>query len=282
MSHTFQVIKHDTARSYLDVCEAALLKTRPTQANLPILSARQMAVAESTTTTPAAATDNKAFFYTITLRQAALRSSSDDSPIVLTLAHVYPYPAVLGSSLDPSIFSPDIIKGALKAFADALVSDGLSATRLPCTTGPRLLVDAFADAWAKMHNLEHRDKPILHMYNTYVTKETLRPPVRPNTDNSISLGKIKMEELNIAANLLLKFFIEALPRNHNIEAATGAAKRYISAGEMFGIWVNGALKGLSVLTRPTPGVMAVAHVFTDPETRGKGLAELVVRYSCEQ
>jgi hypothetical protein len=282
MSFNFQVTKHVTARSYLDACEAALLETRPTQSNLAILSARYMVAAESATTDPAPAPANKAFLYTITLDQATLPSPSSEFPIVLTLTHVYPYPAALGSSVDPSIISPGIINGAMKAFADALVSDGLSATRLPSATGPRLLADAFANAWATLHNLEHRDEPILHMYNTYVTKETLRPPVRPNTDNSIILGKVKMEELDVAANLLLKFYIEVLPRNHSIEAATGAAKRYISAGEMIGIWVNGALKGVSVLARPTPGVMAVGHVFTDPETRGKGLAELVVRYSCEQ
>jgi hypothetical protein len=278
MSITFNVIRHSMARSYLDACEAALLKTRPTQANLSILSARYIAASEIDSSDPTSESERKHFFYTITLDQA----SPDGGSIILAFAQTHPFPAVLGTSVDPSIIPQDVIKGAMKAFVDACILDGLSVAHLQSTVGPKAFAESFAHAWAVAYHLEQKKEPILHMYNTYVTKDTLRPSVRPKLNNRITLGKVQIEELNAAAVLVHQYNLEEQPRNHTIEASTTSAKGYIDAGEMFGIWDGGELRGFAVLTRPTPGVKAFAYVYTAPKMRGQGLAEAVVRYACEQ
>jgi hypothetical protein len=285
MSSAYTVVKHDRAQSFLQACEAALLRTRPTQANVTLTNAKHVAATEATLTpsTPSASVNTKPLLYTITIdHPILLQSSSDAFPLVFALSRSNAQSAVLASSASPSELTPEVVKGTMNAFVGACLSDGLSGTQLLSTFGPRALVDAFAHAWVEANKLTLKDNPLMHMYNTYVTKETLRPSVRPQVDSNVTLRKVKIEELEVAAELLLQFYFETGRCTHTLEIAMSAAKQFIDDEEMFGVWVNGALKGFSVATRPTPGVMAIAHVYTDPDTRGKGLAEIIVRYTCEQ
>jgi hypothetical protein len=65
----------------------------------------------------------------------------------------------------------------MKAMAHTANDANLSVSRLTSTCGPAALGNAFADAWAEAHQIMRQENPIVHIYHSFVTKDTLRPAV---------------------------------------------------------------------------------------------------------
>jgi hypothetical protein len=271
MPLTFTAQTFSTAREFIDACAAPLLETRPTHANLALATSYDIAKEEASSTS----SDTKHWWLAVS------PTSHDSTPkLLFTLAVLKTYPGVLACSVDPKSLSSEVIDGAMQALVSAANAASLPPTRLSSINGPKALGDPFADNWAASHNLTRMQKPIMHIYHSFVSTGTLRPAVRPKVAN-VTLGKVTIEELDVAGDMLVKFTL-GKPHEWDFAAARRVAEGIINSGGMFGVWVDGNLKGYVAVTRPTPGVKAISQVFTYEDARGKGLAELVVREACER
>jgi hypothetical protein len=99
--------------------------------------------------------------------------------------------------------------------------------------------------------------------------------VRPSVDN-VTSGKVRTDELDTAGDMLVRFSAD-YPRPWSLEFAKEYAATKIKEEALYAARVDGQLKALATITRPTPSVKALAQVFTDENTRGKGLAEVATR-----
>jgi hypothetical protein len=257
MSPTFTTQTYATAQEFLDACAPALEETRATNANLPISTSYVAAKSDTPSTT-------KEWWISV-----SSPSPSDPAKTALfTLTVLGTFPGGIASSVDPKSLTPEFIKAAMQALVSAADAEELPVPRLSSVTAPRALAEPFSDAWASAHNLKPLEKPLVTFYHALATKDTLRPPVRPKLDN-VTTGKVRMDELDIAGEMLVRFSYE-LPRQWSLESAKKFAAAKIEEGALYAARVDGELKSIAALTRPTPGVKAIAQVFTDENTRGKG------------
>jgi hypothetical protein len=262
MLPTFTTQTFSTAQEYLDACAPALEETRATSANLHIASAYTAAKAGPNPDDP---------------RQwwLAVSAPSNAGNALFTLTVLGTLPGGLCSSVDPKRLGTDYVKAAMQALADLAQAEGLLVSRLFSVCAPRALAAPFVDAWAAMHNLTPRAEPVMHMYHSRVTKNTLRPPIRPKVSD-VRINMATMDDLDAVADMLVLFSHE-LPSSWDIDHAKKFAAWKIEEGVLFTARVSGELKAIAATARPTPGVKAVSQVFTDPACRGKGLAELITR-----
>jgi hypothetical protein len=257
-----------SAPDFLDACASVLMATRTVSANLPLSSAfalRDGAI-------PPSPSD----------LWLAARMKSDDAlngeaTIVLTLVNVFP--GVLASSTDPALLSPTIVADAMAEIVRTLDSEAVAVDRVYSVAGPAALSNAFAGAWEAAHGVQRRPDPLMHMYLSYVTRETLRPPTRappPGTE----VGSLGLEDLEVAAKMNQRFG-ETTPHRLDDAAALEQTRGLIGRGEMFGVRVAGALRAIAIAKISMPGVRSVGKVWTDEDVRGRGLAEVVVREACK-
>jgi hypothetical protein len=265
MSPTFTIQTFSTAQEFLDTCTPALEETRATNANFPIAPSYTAAANSD------ASSKTKQWWLAV-----SSPSPCDAGKIALfTFTILGTLPGGLASSLDPKTLSPEYINSAMQALVSAANAAELPVQRLHSISGPRALAEPFVDAWAGAHDLNPLSTPLMYSYHTFVTKDTLRPPVRPSVDN-VTSGKVRTDELDIAGDMLVRFSAD-YPRPWSLEFAKEYAATKIEEEALYAARVDGQLKALATITRPTPSVKALAQVFTDENTRGKGLAEVVTR-----
>jgi predicted GNAT family acetyltransferase len=271
MTPTFTPQAFSTAQAFLDACAPALLATRPAPANLAVASSYPIAAEEATS----GPSPIKQWWLSVT-------SNADDasSSVLFAFVVLKTYPGVLACSADPKSLSEDTLRAAMQAMVEAAKSAELPHTRLTSVIGPKVLSAPFASAWAASHNLTVKEKPLMHMYQSTVTKSLLRPPVRPKLDN-VTVGRITMDDLDIATDMLVTF-TQATAHAWGRDFARTMAEQNIKDGTLFGAHVDGKLKAIAAFMRPTPGVKAISQVYTAEDARGQGLAELVVREGCER
>jgi hypothetical protein len=262
--------RYKTAKEYIDNCAPSLIKTRPTQANLALASP----YASIKTPTPSDIEE-----WWISLSPDSTSQSVHDADVLFTFTVMGTWPGVLACSVDPKDLPVEYLKDAMRAMVHAAREANLSASRLYSICAPTSLGNPFADVWAEVHKLTRKTTPIMHMHHSFVTKETLRPAVRPKVDG-VDLGSVTEEEIGTAAALIADFTRDS-PHPTSLETALKSVERYVKDGEIYRALVDGHMKAYVVITRWSPGVKAIANVYTSPDTRGKGLAEALVRYTVE-
>jgi hypothetical protein len=196
MSPTFTSQRFSTAQEFLDECAPALLATRSTQANLALSSSYSIAGESIASSLP----ENPQWWLAVSLNDP---SEESVTPLPLfAIIIVKTYPGVFACSNDPKSLSEKVIRGAMLGLIQAAVDIPISW--LSSIFGPKALSVLFAGLWASSRNLQPVEKPLLHAYQTFLTKESLRPPVRPGSEN-ITVGRVPMDEINVAADMFVKF-----------------------------------------------------------------------------
>jgi hypothetical protein len=264
MSPTFTTQMFSTPQDFLEACAPALEETRAPNANFPIAPSYAAAKSDALSTT-------KQWWLAVSSPSPCLAGKI----ALFTFTVVGTLPGCLASSLDPKTLTPEYIKTAMEALVSAANEAELPASRLTSVCGPSALGLPFADAWGSAHNLKPLEKPIVVVYHSYVTKDTLRPPLRL-TPNNVTTGKVRMDELDVAGNMLVRFGANPL-RPWSLEGAKEFAAAKIEEEALYGARVDGELKAIATVTRPTPSVKAIEKVSTVENSRGKGLAEIVTR-----
>jgi hypothetical protein len=252
-----------SAQEFLDACAPALEKTRAAIANMPIAPSYAAAKAGNNPTTP------KQWWI-------AVSAPHEGGTALFTLTVLGTFPGGLASSVDPKILESEYLNAAMDTLAGAAKAADLPVSRMISTSGPRLLAEAFAEAWGAANGLKPKQEPLMRMNLAVLTKDTLQPPVRLKPDN-VTLDMVGMGDLEAASQMLVNYSRDALPRRWTLESAKEMARAKIEEGAFFGARINGELKAFAMMTRPMPTVKAIAQVFTDADARGQGLADLVTR-----
>jgi hypothetical protein len=264
--------RYATAKEFIDNCASSLIKTRATQANHPLAAP----YARLRTPSPSPDTSEEWF---ISIIPESLGGDVHSPDILFTLTVMDIHPGVLACSIDPKELPKVYIETAMQALVYVAIGASLSPSRLTSILAPTSLGYPFADAWAELHHITRKETPIMHMAQSYITRDTIRPVVRPNLEN-LDLDYVTEEETNTAAALIVEF-TRTSPRSLNWEAALKSAKALIKDKELTRATIHGKMLAYVKITRRTPGVKAIANVYTKPEARGKGLAEALVRFTVD-
>jgi GNAT superfamily N-acetyltransferase len=262
--------RYKTAKEFIDNCAPSLIKTRPTHANLALASSYAAAKSDTPSTVEE---------WWISLSPESSSQSVHSADVLFTFTAMATWPGVLACSVDPKDLPAEYLKDAMKAMVHTANDANLSASRLTSICGPAALGNPFADAWAEAHQIMRKAKPIMHIYHSFVTKDTLRPAVQPKVDG-VELGHVTEMEMESAAVLIVDFTRNS-PHPISLENARKSMGKHVQGGELYRALVDGKMKAYVFITRPTPGVKAIAHVYTAPDARGKGLAEALVRHTVE-
>jgi ribosomal protein S18 acetylase RimI-like enzyme len=207
-------------------------------------------------------------------------NGSPPSDPLFILSLLSPWPGVLGSSVEPHELDRAILLDAISTLVNAAIGAGVTPQRLTSIIGPKVLVDPFMDAWDTAASVKRSPKPVLHMYLAHVERATLRPPTRASPAD-VTLGQCTLEDLDVVA-VMCERFAATTPHPLDTRVAFAHAKMILEAKQLYGARINGQLRCIVCVTRPTPGNMAISKVWTEPEARGKGLAEALVRYAVER
>jgi GNAT superfamily N-acetyltransferase len=259
--------RYTTAKEFIDNCASSLIKTRATQANHPL------AAPYDRLRTPSGTSEE--WLISIVPESSGVSMHSPD--IIFTLTVMDIHPGFLACSIDPKDLPKVFITTAMQALVHAAIEANLSPSRLSSVLAPTSLGYPFADEWAAMHHITRKETPILHLAQSYITRDTMRPGVKPDLEN-FDLDYVTEEETESAAVLIVEF-TRTSPRSLNWEAALKLAKALIKDRELTRATIDGKMLAYVKIARRTPGVKAIANVYTKPEARGKGLAEALVRFT---
>lgn len=265
MSTTYSAQIYKSPQKFLDACGSSLLATRDAPANLPLASTFRLASER-----PGQDSDDSTWISLTMTRK-------DGSSALFAITAVGVYPCVLASSVDPAQLELAERVEAMGKLATELRTAGLLPTRVSALVGPRVLAEPFADAWAELNGIGRKEQPLLHMFLSFVTPDTLRPFTKEIS--GVVVGPAQESNVDELGRMFEAF---TAGRSHPMskEAARGYAATLVQSGQLVSGLVNGRLAGLTTATRPSPGVRAISTVWTDEFARGKGLAEAMVREAC--
>jgi ABC-type amino acid transport substrate-binding protein len=265
-----------SAQTVMDDFAPALTRTRAAAANLALTGAA--AVVKAPPAEPSPTHPN--LWIAVSPAPPASTASEDKAAIsgpLFLLSVVKTFAGVLSCSEDPLSLDPSLLMDAARALADAARGAGVTPQRLTAVIGPVKLLDPFMSVWGAEHGLVRAAKPLLHMYLAHVEPETLRPPTRP-APADVEVGLCTAADVDVA-RVMCERFSARLPRPLDATTARAHAQALVDSRSLFGARVGGELRCIVAVMRPTPGVKAVSMVWSDPEARGHGLAELVVRHA---
>jgi predicted GNAT family acetyltransferase len=123
--------------------------------------------------------------------------------------------------------------------------------------------------------------------HTYCTRETLSEDRFGPLPSNHELRLADMTDIQRAAELCYGFASGSEPFVLSREDAFAEARGMIQARQLFVYNItmpNGSLETSSIVcvTRTSGSVSAITKVFTNPNHRGKGYAERLVRFVCQQ
>jgi predicted GNAT family acetyltransferase len=137
---------------------------------------------------------------------------------------------------------------------------------IPSVTGPPLLSQAFAAAWAGCKGTTHRLKMRNRLYE--LRKVNPIPPV----PGRLRLATIK--DLELITQWVFAFQNEALERGDLAESREVA--RYKINDQDLYLWQDGQPVSVAGQSRPTTNGICISLVYTPPELRGRGYATACV------
>jgi hypothetical protein len=265
-----------SAQTVMDNFAPALTRTRAAAANLALAGAA--AVVKALPAEPSPTHTN--LWIAVSPAPPAPTASEDQaapSELLFLLSVVGPFPGVLSCSEDPLALDPSLLMDSAHALVDAARGAGVTPQRLTAVVGPVKLLDSFMSAWGAAHGLVRAAKPLMHFYLAHVEPETLRPPTRP-APADVEVGLCTAADVDVA-EVMCERFTALTAHPLDAVAARRHAQALVDSHSLFGACVGGELRCIVAVMRPTPGVKAVSKVWSDPEARGRGLAELVVRHA---
>jgi hypothetical protein len=268
MATSLTVTRYPTATAFLEACAPALLATRAGSANMSLASSYAFSKSEARSEPSSVET----LWLSVTLP-----SAPGAVPSIVSLAVIGTQSGTLSSSYDPRILSTDVVADALRALVEAASSTSFS---LRSIVGPRILSEPFASLWASKHELHVLDKPLMNMFLDTIFRSDLLPSSRPIPENVV-LERAASTDVDSATEMLRQFSSPGC-RPLDEAAARKSIQRFIEFGHLYVARVDGNAKALVAASRHVPGVRAVTKVWTDEDARGMGLAEMLVRYTCER
>ncbi|KAH9917705.1 uncharacterized protein B0H18DRAFT_1033474 [Fomitopsis serialis] len=263
MGVNFTVQALRSASDFLVACAPALIATRSISANFALTTT--YALAERPAELDVSAVTEDLWF--------SARSAGDDDPS--------DHAGRLASSVDPRTLPTSHIDAAMRQLVQAAEDANVPGTRIFGVIGPKALCEPFASVWGSVYGL--RPKLVMDFALAHVTRSTLRRPIRSLAPN-VKFDICSPADLDVAAAMCecaTHPMDEPVPPPLDAAAARAHAKKLIDGRCLYGARVDGALRSLVSITRETPGVRAVSKAYTDPEVRGQGIAEALVRYALE-
>jgi hypothetical protein len=253
------------AGAFLSSCAPHLLATRDVSANLAIASAYTLADKPKDT-------NDKSVWFGV-----SSSPTINETKELVTLSVAGTWPCVLASSVSPSVIDTT---SAMEALVKALDDHNVPTRRVSTVVGPRALADPFVKAWSAARDIQRKEKPLMHFYLTYVTPELLKPAIRESVSGlEVRLG---VEADAAAAGPIIHKFTALGSHPLTEEAALASVKNEIAGGGLYVASLDGTLVGVTCAIRSSPGVRAISRVYTQENVRGKGIAEAMVRYTCQR
>lgn len=135
---------------------------------------------------------------------------------------------------------------------------------VPGVLGPREAALAFAKVWQQLTNQKYE----LGMHERVYELRKVTPPPQPSGRMRLA----EMTDLEIVAQWIFEFYVEALPEEtHSLSEAREAAETRIRDREFY-LWDDNQPVAMAGRTRPTPNGCCIGPVYTPPELRGRGYA----------
>ena len=113
-----------------------------------------------------------------------------------------------------------------------------------------------------------------------LTRALILPTSRQMPD-SVSLSQASAVHTASVISMCKAFSANG-PRILDSFGAKGRAETLLASGHLYIAQVDGQVRAMVAASRAIPGTRAITQVWTDPETRGIGLAETLTRYACER
>ncbi|PPQ67951.1 hypothetical protein CVT26_005831 [Gymnopilus dilepis] len=205
-----------------------------------------------------------------------------------TTGYMGEYPIFFFTPFPYASLDADAMTPALRLVAYKLRENLHSRRRVYSIFAPEIISVTFADIWSQIAGVRREREPYYHAKISYLTPTTFIEKRTPPLQGAYcDLRRGNPADLQGIADLCYRFAHDSPPFQLPQQEALREAQILVNEGK---VWVYSVaypgqrpiIASIVATTRNTPTTATITKVFTHPQFRGQGCAEVLVRHVCKE